>query len=260
MKVNDDGFIHKFVEKPSAQELDHWISPVGPRQMAEGKEYMASMGIYVFNRKTLSRLFDQYPHFTDFGKEIIPTAINEGTKVKGYSYTGYWTDIGNIKSYFDANLDLTEPIPNFNLFDQDKLIYTRARMLPPTKFSGNTILKGSVISEGCIINAREIERCIIGNRARIGFGTVMKNCVTFGNDYYQSLEEMLNTESGMLMALGDNCHFENCIIDKDARIGDNVTMIGNKNMADVETEHYCIKGGIIITKKGAVIPANTKVV
>ena len=260
MKVNEAGFINKFIEKPSEQELVNWVSPVGPKQKAEGKEYMASMGIYVFNRKSLSRLFEQYPHFTDFGKEIIPTAINEGTKVKGYSYTGYWTDIGNIQSYFDANLDLTEPMPNFNLFDQDKLIFTRARMLPPSKFSGETILKGSVISEGCIINAKRIERSIIGDRARIGEGTVVKNCVTFGNDYYQTLEEMLATKDEPLMALGNNCLFENCIIDKDARIGDNVTIVGNKKMADIETDQYCIKGGIVIIKKGAVIPSNTTVI
>lgn len=260
MKVNTDGFIHKFIEKPSQDELVNWVSPVGELQKAQGKEYLASMGIYVFNRETLKRLFEQYPHFTDFGKELIPTAINQGIKVKGYSYTGYWTDIGNIRSYFDANLDLTEPIPSFNLFDQGRLIYTRARMLPPSKFSGNTVLKGSVISEGCIINAKHIERCIIGNRARIGEGTTMKNCITFGNDFYQSLEEMLASPYDTLMAIGNNGLFENCIIDKDARIGDNVVIVGNKNMADAETDQYCIKDGIVIVKKGAVISSNTKII
>lgn len=259
MKVNEQGFIDKFIEKPSAQELVNWVSPVGTRQKAEGKEYLASMGIYVFNKETLSRMFEEHPHFTDFGKEIIPTAINHGTKVKGYSYTGYWTDIGTIRSYFDANLDLAELIPQFNLFDHDRLIYTRPRMLPPTKFSGNTLLKGSVISEGCIINAREIERCIIGNRARIGEGTVMKNCISFGNDYYETLEEILASKDGIMMAIGKNGHFENCIIDKDVRIGDNVIIRGSKNMPDIETEQYCIKEGIVILKKGAVIPDNTKV-
>ncbi|HRH03953.1 MAG TPA: glucose-1-phosphate adenylyltransferase [Bacteroidia bacterium] len=257
MKVNSTGFIEKFVEKPSPQELVNWVSPVGAREKAQGKEYLASMGIYVFNKETLNRMFEEYPNFTDFGKEIIPTAINAGTKVKGYSYTGYWTDIGTIKSYFDANLDLAEVMPQFNLFENDKLIYTRARMLPPTKFSGNTSLKGSVISEGCIINAKEIERCIIGNRAKIGDGTVMKNCIFFGNDYYETLEEILKSKTGILMAIGKNGHFENCIIDKDVRIGDNVKIIGNKKMPDIETENYCIRDGIVIVKKGAVIPDGT---
>jgi glucose-1-phosphate adenylyltransferase len=259
LKVNADGFIDKFVEKPSPQELVNWVSPVGERQKAEGKEYMASMGIYVFNKETLSRMFEEHTNFTDFGKEIIPTAIHKGTKVKGYAYTGYWTDIGTIRSYFDANLDLAELIPQFNLFDRERLIYTRPRMLPPSKFSGNTLLKGSVISEGCIINAKEIERCIIGNRARIGEGTVMKNCISFGNDYYETVEEVLAAKGRTLMAIGKNGHFENCIIDKDVRIGDNVIIRGSKNMPDIETEQYCIKEGIVIIKKGAEIPDNTKV-
>ena len=259
MKVNENGFIDKFVEKPSSQELANWVSPVGEKQKAEGKEYLASMGIYIFNKETLSKLFDENPNFTDFGKEIIPTAINKGTRVKGYSYTGYWEDIGTIKSYFDANLDLAGLIPQFNLFDSDKVIYTRARMLPPSKFSGNTLLKGSVISEGCIINAREIERCIIGNRARIGEGTVMKNCISFGNDYYETLEEILSGKNKIQMAIGKNCHFENCIIDKDVRIGDDVIMRGSSSLADTETEHYCIKDGIVIVKKGAMIENGTQV-
>ena len=260
MKVNENGFIDKFVEKPSSQELANWVSPVGAKQKAEGKEYLASMGIYIFNKETLSKLFDENPNFTDFGKEIIPTAINKGTRVKGYSYTGYWEDIGTIKSYFDANLDLAGLIPQFNLFDSDKVIYTRARMLPPSKFSGNTLLKGSVISEGCIINAREIERCIIGNRARIGEGTVMKNCISFGNDYYETLEEILSGKNKIQMAIGKNCHFENCIIDKDVRIGDDVIMRGSSSLADTETEHYCIKDGIVIVKKGAMIENGTQVI
>jgi glucose-1-phosphate adenylyltransferase len=260
MKMNHGGFIEKFIEKPAREELVNWVSPVEESQKLQGKEYLASMGIYVFNRKTLCKLFEDFPHFTDFGKEFIPTSILQGIKVKGYSYTGYWTDIGNIRSYFEANLDLAKSLPKFNLFDQDKLIYTRARMLPPTKFSGNTLLKDSVISEGCIISAKEVQGCIIGNRARIGDGTVMKNCITFGNDYYQTLEELLATTEGPLMAIGNDCRFENCIIDKDARIGNNVVLVGNKNMPDEETDQYCIRSGIIIVKKGAVIPSNTKVV
>lgn len=260
MKVNEFGFIEKFIEKPTADELPKWVSPVDETQKAEGKEYLASMGIYVFNRATLSRLFDENPHHNDFGKEIIPTAINQGVRVAGYPYTGYWTDIGTIKSYFDANLDLAEVIPKFNLFDDDKLIYTRARMLPPSKFSSSTLLKGSVISEGCIINAQEIERSIIGNRARIGEGTILKNCIYFGNDFYQTVAEMTNAKNGILNGIGQNCHFENCIIDKDVRIGDNVVCIGNSNMADTETEQYCIKDGIIIIKKGAEVLSNTKVI
>jgi len=259
LKVNNDGFIDRFVEKPHPNELENWISNVEPEQKAQGKEYMASMGIYIFNRETLKRMFDENPHQTDFGKEFIPGDIEKGLKVKGYSYNGYWTDIGTIKSYFDANLDLAENIPSFNLFDDDRLIYTRARMLPPSKFSSGTLLKGTVVSEGCIINAAELERCIVGNRSRIGLGTVMRNCVTFGNDYYESFEELSNPKNGIPMGIGDNCYLENCIIDKDVRIGNNVVFMISPQMRDSETEQYCIKDGIAIIKKGSVILSNTVV-
>ncbi|OYU96627.1 MAG: glucose-1-phosphate adenylyltransferase [Bacteroidetes bacterium B1(2017)] len=256
MKVNEDGFINEFVEKPKASELPKWVSPVDEKSKAQGKEFMASMGIYIFNKKTLIRLFEENPHHTDFGGEIIPKAIGTGLKVKGYSYNGYWTDIGTIRSYFDANLDLAENIPHFNLFDDDKYIYTRARMLPPSKFTGSTILKNSVVSEGCIIHAKELERCIIGNRARIGEGTKMKNCVTFGNDFYESMDDLEHPRHGIQMGIGTNCVLENCIVDKDVRIGDNVTIIGSESLEDQETEHFCVKEGIVIFKKGAVIPSN----
>ena len=258
MKVNEHGMIDKFVEKPSPNELDNWISPVDEKQKAMGKEYLASMGIYIFNKETLNRLFEENPGFTDFGKEIIPAAINQGTKVLGYAYTGYWTDIGTIKSFFEANLELTDNIPEFNLYDNDHLIYTRPRMLPPSKFSSETIVKGSIVAEGSIIHAKFIERCLIGHRARIGEGTVMKNCISFGNDYYENIKG--KTLAEITMKIGENCHFENCIIDKDVKIGNNVTMIGNPNMADAETNQYCVKDGIIVIKKGAEIASGSKVV
>ena len=260
MKVNEEGFIDKFVEKPKSEELSQWISPVTPQQKKLGNEYLASMGIYIFNKATLHRLFDEHPEHTDFGKEIIPTAILDGLKVKGYSYNGYWTDIGTIASSFEANLDLAQKLPNFNLYDNARYIYTRARMLPPSKFGENTRIKNAVIAEGCIVMGKEIDNCIIGNRSRIGEGTVMRNCVTFGNDFYETMEELAAPKHGIVMGYGSNCHLENCIIDKDVRIGDGVSIVGNKDMQDAETSEYCIKEGIVIIKKGAIITSGTKVV
>lgn len=260
MKVNEEGFIDRFVEKPKQEELVNWVSPVTPQQKELGNEYLASMGIYIFNKATLHRLFAEHPEHTDFGKEIIPTAILDGLKVKGYSYNGYWTDIGTIASYFEANLDLAQKLPNFNLYDNSRFIYTRARMLPPSKFGEDTKIKNAVIAEGCIVMGKEIDNCIIGNRSRIGEGTVMRNCVTFGNDSYETLEELAAPKHGIVMGYGSNCHLENCIIDKDVRIGDGVSIIGNKNMVDAETDEYCIKEGIVIIKKGAIIPSGTQVV
>ncbi len=259
MKVNENGFIDKFIEKPKSEELSSWISPVSQEQKEKGNEYLASMGIYVFNKATLHRLFEEHPHHTDFGKEIIPTAILNNLKVKGYSYNGYWTDIGTISSYFEANLDLAKGLPSFNLYDNTRFIYTRARMLPPSKFGEDTKIKNAVISEGCIVQGKEIENCIIGNRARIGAGTVMKNCVTFGNDTYETMEELRAPKHGIVMGYGSNSRFENCIIDKDVRIGDNVSIVGGLHLEDSETEQYCIKEGIVIIKKGAIIPAGTVV-
>jgi glucose-1-phosphate adenylyltransferase len=260
MKVNEDGFIKEFVEKPKSSELDKWVSPVAPEEKAQGKEYLASMGIYVFNKESLNRMFLENPHHNDFGKEIIPSAIMQGMKVKGYSYNGYWTDIGTIRSYFDANLDLAQDIPHFNLFDNNRFIYTRARMLPPTKFSGETTLKDSVISEGCIIHAKEIANSIVGNRARIGSGSVLNHCVTFGNDYYETHYQLENPSHNIVMGIGENCHLENCIVDKDVRIGNNVTIIGDVAMENYETEQFCVSDGIVIIKKGAIILPNTQVV
>jgi glucose-1-phosphate adenylyltransferase len=260
MKVEENGFINKFVEKPSPNKLDKWVSPVSAEQKAQGKEYLASMGIYVFNKSTLHRLFEENPGHTDFGKEIIPTAINAGVKVKGYAYDGYWTDIGTIRSYFEANIDLAQALPNFNLYDNNRYIYTRARMLPPSKFGNDTRIINSVISEGCMIQAKEIENCIVGNRSRIAEGTIMKNCVTFGNDSYETLAELANPKFGIAMGYGANCHLENCIIDKDVRIGENVMIAGSHQMPDTETDHYCIKEGLVIVKKGAVIPSGSRIV
>jgi len=259
MKVNEAGFIEEFVEKPKSSELNKWVSPVPAQEKAEGKEYLASMGIYVFNKATLNRMFLEDPDHNDFGKEIIPSAISQGLKVKGYSYNGYWTDIGTIRSYFDANLDLAQDVPNFNLFDNSRFIYTRARMLPPTKFSGETVVKDSVISEGCILHAKEIYHSIIGNRARIGSGSILRHCVTFGNDYYETYDQLQNPAHGIIMGIGENCHIENCIVDKDVRIGNDVEIVGDLAMVDCETEQYCVRDGIVIIKKGAVIVAGTKV-
>ena len=259
MKVNEVGFIDKFIEKPQPAELENWISPVSSEQKEKGNEYLASMGIYIFNKATLHRLFEEHPDHNDFGKEIIPTAILDGLKVKGYSYNGYWTDIGTISSYFEANLDLAKGLPNFNLYDNSRFIYTRARMLPPSKFGEDTKIKNAVISEGCIVQAKEIDNCIIGNRARIGAGTTMKNCVTFGNDSYETMDELANPKHGIVMGYGNNSRFENCIIDKDVRIGDHVSIIGGPHLEDTETEQYCIKEGIVIIKKGAIISAGTTV-
>ncbi|MEO1625484.1 MAG: sugar phosphate nucleotidyltransferase, partial [Bacteroidota bacterium] len=163
MKVNKGGYIDSFIEKPKQDQLGDWSSEVSPENEAAGKKYLASMGIYIFSKKAIKKLFADDPKATDFGKQIIPAAINSGYNVASYQYDGYWTDIGSIGSFFDANIELTDAIPQFNLFDNKKMIYTRPRLLAPSKIFG-TRFHSAVAAEGCIIHAETIEQSVIGIR------------------------------------------------------------------------------------------------
>jgi glucose-1-phosphate adenylyltransferase len=258
MKVGKTGMIDSFIEKPKAELLPNWISPVPKEDKKQGKNYLASMGIYIFNRTTMQRLLDEYPNATDFGKEIIPAAIKSGSPIASYLYNGYWTDIGNIGSFFDANLELTDAIPQFNLFDSDKMIYTRARLLPPSKFFGTTFKK-TVVSEGSIIHAKSLERCVIGIRSRIGEKTVMKNVIMMGADKYEHLTELLKKDV-VHTGVGKNCSIERAILDKDCKIGNNVTIKGGAPGERQEFDAYAIVDGIVVVKKNAVIEDGTKII
>jgi len=170
-----DGMISSFIEKPKKELLPDWVSDTGDEMRNAGRIYLASMGIYIFNRKLLFDLLEnEKKDATDFGKEIIPESIDK-YRVASYQYDGYWTDIGNIYSFFESNLNLCQDIPDFNLFDNNNAIYTRARMLPPGKISGS-MLEKTVIAEGCIINASRVENTVVGIRSRIGHGTTVVNC------------------------------------------------------------------------------------
>jgi glucose-1-phosphate adenylyltransferase len=256
MKINDDNQITSFVEKPKAEVLNDWISPMSESNKSKGKLFLASMGIYIFNRNSLEALFDEYPNADDFGKQIIPAAIQNQRKVVSYQYEGYWTDIGNIRSFFEANLELTDDVPKFNLFDNSRMIYTRARMLPPSKIFGSKI-DHSIISEGAIIHAESIQRSVIGIRSRIGYNTKIRATILMGNDYFETIEDIYKNKDGIIMGIGNDCYIENAIIDKNARIGSNVTIKGNSTMANCEEENYCIVEGIVVVKKNAVIPSGT---
>ena len=258
MKVDKKGMINSFVEKPTAKELPKWTSNVDAKNKAEGKDYLASMGIYIFNKRLLKRLFAEQPKATDFGKEFIPTSIIEAkTVVASYAFDGYWTDIGTIRSFFEANIALTDTIPDFNLFDNQKIVYTRGRMLPPSKIFGTRFFK-AVVSEGCIIHAEKIERSVIGLRSRIGENTVITNAVIMGNDNFQSLDDMMSEKEGIL-GIGKYCVIDHAIIDKDASIGDHCIIKGNETLTDTETAQYTIRDGIVVVKKGAIIPAGTRI-
>jgi glucose-1-phosphate adenylyltransferase len=257
MKVQEDGFIKSFIEKPKQDVLKDWTSEVSEENKKKKKNYLASMGIYIFNKEAMNKLFDDNPNAVDFGKEIIPDAINSGYKVASYSYEGYWEDIGTIRSFYEANLALTDNVPAFNLFDSEKVVYTRARLLAPSKVFGTRLVK-SVLSEGCILHAKSVEGSIIGIRSRIGKGTVIKNSIVFGNDYYEKLEEITDVNrKDAPMGIGEDCIIEEAIIDKDVHIGKGVIIRGGKTLKDKQTDTYCIVDGVVVVKKGAHIKAGT---
>lgn len=254
MKVNAEGRIEDFTEKPGPDLLPDWKSVVPEKYSSAGKHYLASMGIYIFKKAFLEKLFADQPDATDFGKEIIPSAIEGGYKIASYAFDEYWSDIGTIRSFFDANIALTDNIPDFNLFDNDKQVFTRPRLLAPAKVFGTWFNK-AIIAEGCIIHAKKIERSVIGIRSRIGDGTEISESIIMGNDYYETMEEMESVQQPM--GIGEDCEIHRAIVDKNCRVGDKVVIIGNTELEDVETDTYVIRDGIIVLKKGAHIPDGT---
>src|SRR5687767_5001875 len=210
---SENGLIASFIEKPKKELLPEWISDTGEQMQNAGRVYLASMGIYIFNRQLLfDLLLNEKKEATDFGKEIIPESIHK-YRVASYQYDGYWEDIGNIRAFFEANLALTEDLPAFNLFDNSRAIYTRARMLPPAKVGG-TRLDKTVIAEGSIINASHIDHSVIGIRSRVGHESILTNTYLMGNDFFETLDEIAhNRERGVpLLGIGSRCLIQNAII------------------------------------------------
>ena len=251
LKSNEDNLITSFIEKPSSDLLVDWKSDVGEEMKSQGREYLGSMGIYVFNRELLIELMAD-ESTVDFGKEIIPQSI-EKYKTVSYPFEGYWTDIGNIDSFFEANIGLTDAMPQFNLYDSKQRVYTNARILPTSKISG-TSLDRAVIAEGCIIGAAKIEKSVIGIRSRIGQDSTIINTYMMGNDDYESLAGINKNHTEILIGIGERCYIKNTIIDKNVRIGDDVRINGGAHLEDTETDTYVIKEGIVVIKKGVVIP------
>lgn len=255
LKTNEENVITSFIEKPKKDILPEWVSDTGAEMQSMGRNYLASMGIYIFNKKILDKLLNEaHPKATDFGKEIIPDSI-ENYKVSSFQYDGYWTDIGNIYSFYEANLALTQEIPPFNLFDNTKTVYSRARMLPPAKISGTTLEK-TIIAEGSIIHASRIEQSVVGIRSRIGHGTTVVSTYIMGNDYYETIEEMeINTSKGLpKIGIGERCYIKDAIIDKNCRIGNDVRINGGSHLANTDHPLYTVKDGIVVVKKTAILP------
>jgi glucose-1-phosphate adenylyltransferase len=260
MQIDTTGRVTKFLEKPKDPALlepfklpQEIRAKVGIKTDAE--LYLASMGIYVFNRSVITGLLDN--PLSDFGKHIIPNAIHTH-KVFSYVYQGYWEDIGTIRNFFEANLDLVKELPRFNFFDMSAPIFSRPRYLPGSKINGAQI-DHAVISDGCIINRARISNSIVGLRTIIGDGTELNRVVILGSDYYEAEESVTRNEAEgrPRVGIGAHCKIENAIIDKNARIGNNVTISPAGKPENVDHERYFVRDGIIIIPKDAVIPHGT---
>jgi glucose-1-phosphate adenylyltransferase len=260
MQIDADRRITRFVEKPSDPAVQDslkvdpsWYSQLGIE--GEGEMFLASMGIYVFSRDVIFKLLEN--NYTDFGKHIIPQAIKDH-QVYSYVYQGYWEDIGTIRAFFEANLDVTNELPRFNFFDMSSPIFSRPRFLPGSKINGAQI-DHAVISDGCIINRATITHSIVGLRSLVGPGTTLNRVILLGSDFYES-RESINANEGAnrpRIGVGENCRIENTIVDKNARIGDNVVISPVGKPEKVDHPNYYIRDGIVIIPKGGIIPHGT---
>jgi glucose-1-phosphate adenylyltransferase len=260
MQMNEERRITRFVEKPKDPALQdslklppEWFSKLG---IADGRElFLASMGIYVFTRDVLRKLLENT--LTDFGKHIIPSAI-ETHRVFSYVFQGYWEDIGTIRSFFDANLDVTAELPRFNFFDMSSPIFTRPRFLPGSKINGAQI-DHAVISDGCILNHAHIHHSIVGIRSVVGAGTELNRVILLGCDYYESNESIESNEKAghPRIGVGSNCRIENAIIDKNARIGNNVVISPAGKPENADHPLYFIRDGVVIIPKNGIVPHGT---
>jgi glucose-1-phosphate adenylyltransferase len=260
MQIDEERRITRFVEKPKEAEvldtlgLPHdWYARLG----VEGEEefFLASMGIYVFNREVMLQLLDN--NLTDFGKHIIPGAINTH-RVFSYIFQGYWEDIGTIRSFFDANLDLVSELPRFNFFDMSAPIFTRPRFLPASKINGAEI-NHAIISDGCIIDRSMINHSIVGIRSIVNEGCDLNRTILLGCDYYESETSIQQFESMGIprIGIGRNTKIENAIVDKNARIGENCVISASGKPENADHALYYIRDGIVIVPKNGIIPHGT---
>jgi len=258
MKTQQRGRIVEFHEKPRPEVLPD-VKCTLPACGASGdasREYLASMGIYVFEKNFLIKVLTESTA-TDFGKELIPEAIHRYA-VYAYVFDGYWTDIGTVRSFYEANLGLTSNLPQFNFYDLKMPIYTHPRNLPGSKLN-NCNIHQSIIAEGCILNGADVKHSIIGVRSRIGGGSTVKNSIIMGADYFETAEELEQNSIKKFpnIGIGNHCTIINAIIDKNARIGDNVSIINAHNLQERDEANYSIRDGIIVVPKGSFIAGGT---
>jgi glucose-1-phosphate adenylyltransferase len=262
VKIDDTGRVIEFSEKPKGEALQRMrvdTTRLGlTAQEAQQRPFLASMAIYVFRKNILQRLLaEEMPEAADFGKEIIPEALTR-YNVQAHLFDGYWEDIGTIGAFYRANIEMTLPLPPFNVFDSEAPMYTRPRYLPGSKLLDCQV-RSSIITEGCIINGATITDSIVGIRSRIEHGARLDGVLMMGADSYQTLEELqADIDRGFpRIGIGPNCTIRRAIIDKNARIGEGVQILNVGERTEGDGEGYVIRDGIVIVPKNGVIPAGT---
>jgi len=249
LKREANGRISDFVEKPKDPAIqDRFVSRDDPE-----RPLLGSMGIYMFKTKVLTDLLTYHLRHDDFGGEIIPEAIHSHV-VHGFDFDGYWEDIGTIRSFYETNLQLTSADPPFNFYDPHAPIYTHARFLPGSAVEASE-LKDVLIAEGCRVRKAEITHSIVGIRSQIGEGTVIKDSILMGADYYQEEKPRGNLPIG----IGKNCHIECAILDKNVRIGDDVLIKPFPGNKDIDSDLYFVRDGIVVIAKDTEIPSGTRI-
>ncbi len=260
LKADSTGRITEFMEKPGpTKNIDEWIIPQGARTAAAtgGKDYLASMGIYIFSAKAMEESLDN--KLTDFGKEIIPEAIKKYS-VAAYVYDGYWEDIGTIKNFYDATIDLTSIRPKFNFYDEDAPIYTHNRNLPPSKINQANLDQVSA-ADGCVITNANIRRSVIGIRSTIEGGADLEGVVCMGADFYETeAEKEFNLKAARPnIGIGNDSVIRRAIIDKNARIGKNVSIGTGVIPPDGDYGFYHVVDSVYVVTKNAVVPDGTHI-
>lgn len=260
MRLDETGRVAGFLEKPQTEEELHhvrtdpaWIDRQGIH--SGGRDCLASMGIYLFDRDTLLQVLEK-TDYQDFGKEVFPASIRS-RHVQVHLFDGYWEDIGTIRSFYDANLQLATEQPPFELASAEAPIYSRPRFLPPSRIEGATV-RGSLIAEGCIIrDGAVIENSVVGVRCRIGPDVHIRNSVLMGNDFYEppELSDPGNLDDGPRLGVGRGTRIEGAIIDKNCRIGRNVQIVNRQGLHSTEeTDCGMVREGISVVPKGATLP------
>ncbi len=257
LKTDDEGIITEFHEKPPLDQLEGKESPVSEEMAAQSRHYLASMGIYIFNKNLLRELLDDQPDFHDFGKEIIPNAIKTH-RVVSYAFAGYWSDIGTIRSFFDANIMLARRYPEFDMYNPYFPILTNARMLPPAKIVSSYIQE-SIVGEASVIINSQISNSVIGIRSFIANNTTIKNAVIMGADYYPWHDPALRdpVEGPPHPGIGEESYIEGAIVDRNVSVGRRCIIKNRDNVQEGENETFYIRDGIVVIPKNAEIPDDT---